>query len=147
MDDENAPFIAPGEIVDSTTGNITTPGDRTAKAPDGYLWEPALYILPQSAATGGTPHFPVMIKGDFNNAPPTRGTGGTGAPIDPSPGGAGAAPTCIFGICIGGTAYHAEYIWDVNSLGLPPGNYAAEFLIFDGDRDRGVGCVNITITQ
>jgi hypothetical protein len=31
-------------------------------------------------------------------------------------------------------------------LGLAPGTYAAEFLIFDGDRDRGIGCVNIEIT-
>jgi hypothetical protein len=43
--------------------------------------------------------------------------------------------------------YTAEFIWDVNSLGLKPGQYLAEFVIHDGDRDRGVGCVAITITS
>jgi hypothetical protein len=44
-------------------------------------------------------------------------------------------------------AYHFEHIWDVSSLDLPPGTYSAEFLIYDGDRDRGIGCVDIVITQ
>jgi hypothetical protein len=133
--DENPPFIAPGEQVDPNTGAITTPGDRTAKAPDGYLWEPALYISPQTAASGGTPHFPQLIKGSYNNNPPTRGTGTAGAPMDPLPAG---SPRQL--------RYTGEDIWDVNALGLAPGTYSAEFLIFDGDKDRGVGCVTIVIT-
>ena len=42
-------------------------------------------------------------------------------------------------------AYTGEDIWDVSSLGLAPGTYIAEFVIHDGDRDRGVGCVTIVI--
>jgi hypothetical protein len=133
VNDENAPIIAPGEVVNPTTGAITTPGDRTARADDGFLWEPALYIAPQSAENGGTPHFPTAIKGSYNNTP-FRGVGDLVAGMDPVPGGA-----LLF------EDFTAEDIWDVNSLGLSPGTYLGEFVIHDGDRDRGVGCVNIII--
>jgi hypothetical protein len=145
VNDENPPFIAPGELADATTGTITMPGNRTARAPDGFLWEPALYIGPQTASNGGTPHFPTMIKGAYNNAPPTRGTGIQGAPLDPIPPGTPPPPAATR-TNRGGTAYHGEFIWEVSSLGLAPGTYSAEFLIFDGDRDRGIGCVNLVIT-
>lgn len=135
VNDEGAPHIAPGEQVSVDTGQITTPGDRTAKAPDGYLWEPALYIAPQTAETGGTPHFPTLIKGSYNNDPPSRGAGTSGPPIDPYPA----------GTTRGEMPYEAEFIWDVNSLGLSAGTYQAEFMIRDGDAERGVGCVSITI--
>jgi hypothetical protein len=145
VDDENPPFVAPGEQADPATGVITVPGNRTAKAPDGFLWEPALYIGPQTASNGGTPHFPSLIKGSYNNAPPTRGTGIRGAPIEPIPPGTPPPPAATRRNG-GGTAYHGEFIWDVKSLGLQPGSYSAQFLIFDGDKDRGVGCVNLVIT-
>ena len=67
VNDEGAPFVAPGEQVNPTTGAITTVGDRAAKAADGYLFEPALYIAPATVETGGQPHFPDFIKGQFNN--------------------------------------------------------------------------------
>ena len=139
--DERAPIIAPNEQVDGTTGKITMPGDRTAKAPDGYLWEPALYIAPQTAENGGTPHFPQWIKGWYNNMLPPAGgrpPAGTGAQvpgIDPPP--AGSPPSL---------QYDAEDIWDVSALGLRPGTYLGEFVIHDGDRDRAIGCVTIVIT-
>jgi len=41
--------------------------------------------------------------------------------------------------------YTAEFVWNVNTLGLAAGTYIAEFVIHDGDRDRGVGCVTIII--
>jgi hypothetical protein len=139
--DENSPFIAPGEQVDNTTGAITTPGNRTATAADGLLYEPALFIAPQTPTNGGTPHFPQWIKGSYNNNPPTRGTFTGGAPIDtPPPGG---AP----GTGGGGCSYNGEDIWDVSTLGLGPGTYTAVFSVHDGDRDRAIGCVNIVITQ
>jgi hypothetical protein len=130
--DEGAPIIAPGEQLDPSTGNIVTPGDRTAKAADGYLWEPALYIAPQTAENGGTPHFPTQIRGSYNNTT-TRGPGFNVAGMDPPPPGSRLL------------AYTAEDVWDVSSLGLAPGTYIAEFVIHDGDRDRGVGCVTIVI--
>jgi hypothetical protein len=133
VNDEGAPIIAPGEMVDPNTGAITMPGDRTARAADGYLWEPALYIAPMTAENGGTPHFPTAIKGSYN--PTTiKGPGVMVAGMDPPPAGSQLLST-----------YTGEDIWDVSSLGLPPGTYIAEFVIHDGDRDRGVGCVTITI--
>jgi hypothetical protein len=134
VNDEGAPIIAPGELVDATSGAITTPGDRTAKAPDGYLWEPALYIAPQSAENGGMPHFPSFIHGDYNNTT-KKGGGLKVAGLEPAP--AGSQPLQ--------EQYTAEFVWNVDSLGLAPGSYIAEFVIHDGDRDRGIGCVTITI--
>jgi hypothetical protein len=140
--DERAAIIAPNEQVDATTGMITTPGDRTAKAADGYLWEPALYIAPQTAENGGAPHFPQVIKGWYNNMPPPAGRrppAGAGVQVpgmDPPP--AGATPAL---------QYSTEYIWDVSALGLAPGTYVGEFVIHDGDKDRAVGCVTIVITR
>jgi hypothetical protein len=135
VNDENSPFIAPGEMVDNTTGRITMPGNRTATAADGLLYEPALYISPQSPTNGGTPLFPQWIKGSYNNNPPTRGTFTGGAPIDPAPPGTSFTLT-----------YSAEFIWDVSALGLPPGMYVGVFSVHDGDHDRAIGCINITIT-
>jgi hypothetical protein len=131
--DEGAPIIAPGEIINSMTGAITAPGDRTAKAPDGYLWEPALYIAPQTAENGGTPHFPDFIRGSYNNTT-TKGAGQMVPGMDPPPPGVMLTEK-----------YNGEDIWSVDSLGLAPGSYIAEFVIHDGDHDRGVGCVTIVI--
>jgi hypothetical protein len=133
VNDEGAPIIAPGEIVDAQSGAVTTPGDRTAKAPDGYLWEPALYIAPQTAENGGTPHFPDFIHGDYNNTT-QKGAGVHVAGLEPPPAGSILAEK-----------YTAEMVWNVDALALPPGTYIAEFVIHDGDHDRGVGCVTITI--
>jgi hypothetical protein len=136
VSDENSPFIAPGEQVDNTTGAIASPGNRTATANDGLLYEPALYIAPQSPTNGGTPYFPQWIKGAYNNNPPNRGTFTGGAPIDPPPAGTSRLLT-----------YTGEFIWDVSALGATPGSYTAVFSVHDGDHDRGIGCVTIVITH
>jgi hypothetical protein len=139
--DEQPAFIAPGEEVDLATGAIVTPGDRSAKASDGYLYEPALYIAPATAESGGRPYFPTAVKGVFNNSPQTwtrRSPNNVliqGAPIDPAPAGVQL-----------NEEFNTEFVWDVSSLGLAPGTYVAEFAIHDGDRDRGVGCITIEIT-
>jgi hypothetical protein len=136
VNDENSPFVAPGEQVDAATGAITTPGARTAMAADGLLDEPALYIAPATPTNGGTPHFPQLIKGSYNNNPPTRGTFTGGAPIDPLPAGSTL-----------GAKYTAEFVWDVSALGLGPGSYTAVFSVHDGDKDRAIGCVTIVIAS
>jgi hypothetical protein len=142
VNDEHPAIISAGEQVDPMSGLITAPGDRTAKAPDGYLWEPALYIAPDTAENGGTPHFPQYILGWYNANPPPPGTrvpsgGNMQVPgMDPVPPGTKLSET-----------YTTEYIWSVFDLGLAPGTYTAEFVIHDGDRDRGVGCVTIVITR
>jgi hypothetical protein len=156
VNDEWPPFIAQGEQVDPTTGAILTPGDRTAKAPDGYLYEPALYIAPETAESGGTPHFPQWIKGQYNNNPVAgKPMGGPkGGPMGGPMGNMkNVQPTIVEGPSIDpvptGTPlrekYADEYIWDVCALGLAPGTYNAEFVIIDGDQDRAIGCVTIVI--
>jgi hypothetical protein len=146
--DECPTFLARGELVDGTTGMITAPGDRTALAADTYLNEPALYIAPDSAEGGGTPHFPQYIRGAYNNMPPgatdlpnfvgcfTTTVGSKGPPLEAPP--VGSAPL--------NQLYSTEIIWDVDKLGLKPGSYIAEFSIHDGDRERAFGCVNIVIS-
>jgi len=140
VNDEWAAFIAPNEQVDSTTGVVTAPGDRSARAPDGYLYEPALYI--ENAA----PIFPTHIKGWYNNDPLAfvKGKGGAGkanapgvdgAPIDPAPAGTDLSEK-----------YTTEFVWNLCSLGLPPGTYTAKFVVADGDTDRAIGCVTIVVT-
>jgi len=124
--------IAPGEIVD-TTGKITTPGDRTAKAPDGYLLEPALYIAPNLAeTTSPQPHFPTVILGKNIGLKPL-------APFEIPP------PDLTRFDSGGKGSYLAEYIWDVSSLGLGTGNYLAEFTVHDGDGDLYQICIPIII--
>ena len=136
--DEGAPFISLGEAL-NTDGTIKTPGQRTGTAPDGYLWEPALYIG-TLAENNGTPHFPDIIKGTVSNSPPTGKQQIKGPAMDDLPAGSSPAGCMGFPIC-----YQAEYIWNVSSLGLTTGDYSAEFVIHDGDRNRGVGCVSINI--
>jgi hypothetical protein len=136
VNDENSPFIAPGEQVDNSTGAIITQGNRSATAQDGLLYEPALYFAPQSPTNGGTPYFPQWIKGAYNNNPPTRGTFTAGAPIDPIPPGTRMS-----------LQYMGEFVWDVGALGLAPGSYTAVFSVHDGDHDRAIGCISIVITR
>jgi hypothetical protein len=139
VNDERPALIALNEQIDAS-GAITMPGDRAAKAPDGYLWEPALYIAPQTAENGGTPHFPQTIRGWYNNMPPyVKGSKTTGVEVmgmDPAPAGTKLPER-----------YTTEFTWDVSALGLKPGSYAGEFVIHDGDRDRAVGCVTIVIAS
>ena len=134
--DENSPFIAPMEQVDNATGAVTAAGDRTATASDGLLYEPALYLAPQSPTTGGTPYFPQWIKGSYNNNPPGRGTFTGGAAVDPPPAGGQRL-----------LQYTGEFIWDVSAIGIGPGSYTAVFSVHDGDRDRAIGCLSIVVTH
>lgn len=146
VNDEWPPFISQGEQVDPNTGAVLTPGDRAGKAPDGYLFEPALYISPDTAESGGTPHFPQWIKGQYNNDPAAGKPKGGGMMM-------GTGPFLVQGAAVdavpSGTPlrekYLDEYVWDVCALGLGPGTYTAEFVIIDGDQDRAIGCVTIVI--
>jgi hypothetical protein len=138
VNDECPPSIAPGENVDSSNGMITSIGNRMATAPDGYLWEPALYIAPSTAESHGPAYFPSRILGTFANGPTIESNCGSralhAAGIEPVPPGHTA-----------GQHFTAEFVWNVSTLGLGPGTYEAEFVIHDGDTDRGVGCISFTI--
>ena len=146
VNDEHAPFVAPGELIDPNTG-ATTPGDRAAKANDGLLDEPALYI-DTTTISGVAAHFPDFIKGWVNNEPQNGFLNGgnieKGPQYDPLP--PGSAP--LGGPNPNGTLpnnFVAEYIWNVANLGLTSGTHTAEFVVHDGDFDRGIGCVTIQI--
>jgi hypothetical protein len=165
--DEGAPHIAAGEVVDTTTdGHIITPGDRAQRdvGTDGngqYIWAPSLYITSSGesplangfysgdAENNGKPYFPNFIKGVFNNSPkPSRNSGVTGVDIDPDytyfengPDRLNKPAKPITDL----EDYPAEYIWDVNSLGLAPGSYRAEFVIHDGDRNIAIDCFIVSI--
>jgi hypothetical protein len=151
VDDEGAPIIAQGETTNSD-GSIANKGNQTQLAPDNYLFEPAVYIDSATAESGGSPFFPDYIKGQYNNDPNDTSAGFarnsnnivTGAAIDTPPAGASTAG-CIFGSNFFPNCYKAEYIWNVSSLGLSAGTHRAEFVIHDGDFNRGVGCVNIQV--
>ncbi len=138
--DEAPAIIGAGEQVDPSNGLITAPGDRASTAPDGYLWEPALYIAPATAERGGQPHFPTFIRGWYNNIMPAagmkpmKGTGIEGPAIESPPAGT-----------VLSDKFNSEDIWEVGDLGLAPGVYQGEFVIHDGDLDRAIGCVTIVI--
>ncbi len=139
VNDDHVPMVAPNEQVNPTTGQITTPGDRAAKAPDNFLWEPALYIAPQTAEANGAPHFPNFIKGRFNNTPPAASNGVQGPPIDNPP--PGSVPNSL-GY---DASYTTEYIWNIAQLNLAKGSHQLQFLIHDGDNHRGVKCMTLNI--
>ena len=108
VNDEWASFIAPGEEVDPSTGEVTKPGDRTKLAPDGYLYEPALYI------ENMPPIFPTFIKGWYNNDPEnfernkSNPPGAEGPPIDDPPPGTDLSED-----------FTTEFVWNLCSLNLP----------------------------
>jgi len=151
VDDEAGGSVAPGEQIDSTTGQVTQPGDRAAtdgSGPGYYLWEPAIYITPLrspdqqgpfsgDAENGGTPHFPIIVKGEvkpggqedrFLTLPPVED------------------PTAFDTRSRTGRGGHmAQYTWNVNDLGLAPGIYRAQFVIHDGDGHAAINCITIQI--
>jgi hypothetical protein len=148
LSDWTAPVIAKGEMIDNVTGVITTPGDRMATAADGLLYEPAVYIAPQSPIAGGTPHFPQSIKGSYNEDPPSVAGWSAapvtrGAPVDPIP------PDIWIdaGVHTFGGPYEAEFVWDVSALGLDPGTYQVIFSVHGGYNGRAIGCVSVAITR
>jgi hypothetical protein len=75
-------------------------------------------------------------------SPPNDPNGRGCSPGDP---GVTSGPPVDSYTSVGNGSEVAEYVWNVNSLGLSPGTYDAEFVIHDGDKDRGIGCVTIVI--
>ena len=132
VNDKEAPFVAPGEQIDPTSGLVTAPGNRSATAADGLLYEPVLYFAPQTPLNGGMPYFPSWIKGQYNNQPPAVGPYQTSCCMDPLPFAAR-------------DQYSVEYVWDVSKMDLGPGAYTVLFVIHDGDRNRGIGCVTVQV--
>lgn len=154
--DEFSPRIAPGEVVSKTTGQITTQGDRNAKDTDTdgegkFLWEPTIYVVPAVGApptrpfcnatmSNCTPHFPNIIKGEYNSDPDRSRSSTHGPSIDADwrnfKNGPGAGDLL---------EHSSEYIWDVTTFGLTPGTYWAQFVIHDGDDNLGISCITVQI--
>jgi hypothetical protein len=170
VQDENPLWISPNEVVDTGAGTITTPGNRTAvdTGTDGegkFLWEPSLYVVPtttklnadnvycEATTAGCVPHFPNIIKGSFDTADHFANGNGrsgsesiTGAPLDdytqfqngPDPRGGNPNGNRT-------DDFKSEYIWDINSLALPAGDYTAQFVVHDGDDNLAIDCITIKI--
>ena len=152
VDDGNGGSVSDGENIDKNTGQIITPGDRTATDGKGtgyYLWEPALYITPLTspnqpgpysgdAENGGKPYFPQYVRGRvvytdsnttrFLQIPPIESPVGFEVPRSKDHGG-----------------NQAQFIWEVNSLGLTPGFYRSQIVVHDGDGDLAINCVTIQL--
>lgn len=154
VDDGNGGSVAPGSVIDQNTGQIITPGDRTATDSKGqgyYLWEPALYLTPLTspdqagpfsgdAENGGLPHFPQIVKGEASLADTGNQTGFLNLPpIDP--------PVNVVAGRKGHGGHIAEFIWDVNLLGLAQGSgyYRVQIVVHDGDGDLAINCTTVQI--
>jgi hypothetical protein len=127
--DTQPPIIASGEAILRSSGAIKTPGDHTARAPDGYLVEPSLYIFPQTVENNGKPYFPTFIKGAYNNGTHLISDNSDILPID-------ALPTKGFTV---------EFVWNVASIGLTDGDYNIEFVVHDGNSNLAVKCMSVRI--
>lgn len=129
LSDTKPLLIAPAEKVARNTGIILEPGDRQATAPDELLWEPAIYIFPDTVDRGGKPYFPVTIKGHYNNGSVRVSYGMDQIPYDLK----NAKPFIV------------EYAWNVKDLGLKPGAYQLQFSLHDGNEGRAIGCISIRV--
>lgn len=129
---DNLPIkIAPAENVVRGSGAIRKAGDRTAKAPDGYLWEPAIYIFPNTADANGTPYFPNLIRGSFNNGSPRVSYGSDQLPPEAK------APL----------PHSLQLVWNVKDIGLTPGTYQVQFVVHDGAEGRGIKCITLRVYE
>lgn len=128
---DTAPLkIAPNEKIVRSSGQIATPGDRTARAPDGYLWEPALYIFPNTVDAGGRAFFPTFIRGSYDNGEVKVSYGSDQVP-----------PAVIYK----DKGRSAQIIWNVQDLGLVPGSYQLQFVVHDGNAGRAISCIAIRV--
>lgn len=139
-----------------------------------YSWSPAVYLtkldgpngnpFPDGsysgdAEHGGVPNFPDFIKGAYNNGTSRSRNDPIvqGAPIDEDkttgywafengPDYIGQTPQDIHDL----ESYPAQFEWLVDKLTLggqplTAGNYRAQFVIHDGDKEIGIDCFNITL--
>ena len=130
VSDTKPVHIAPDEVPVRGSGAIRTPGDLGARAPDTYLWEPQLYVSPETLENGGKAYFPNFVKGVFNNGVYYMDTYNTNV-IPPD-----AGPI---------KNYSVEFVWDVKSIGLTDGTYSIEFAAHDGNTGFGIRCATIRV--
>jgi len=129
VSDTHPPAISPNEIITRSSGSVKTPGDRGARAPDNYLWEPQLYIFPQTVENNGQQYFPSLVQGNYNNGSDMVSYGSDVLP--PS-----ALPL---------SKYTVEFVWNVKDIGLTDGEYQIEFVAHDGNQKLGVRCMTLRV--
>lgn len=123
------PYISPNEDILKGTGAVKKPGSRNAHAPDGYLWEPQLYIFPETAENNGKPYFPNFVMGDYYNG------------LSLVSYGSGIVPPNALPL----KSETVEFIWNVKDIGLTDGDYQIEFVVHDGHQRLAVKCITIRI--
>ena len=129
VSDTHPPSIAPNEQITKSSGSVKTPGDRGAKAPDGYLWEPQLYVFPATVDNNGKQYFPAYVQGNYNNGQDMVSFGSDIVPPN-------ALPLSKFTV---------EFVWNVKDIGLTDGEYKIEFVAHDGNQKLGVRCMNLRV--
>lgn len=129
VSDTKPPHIALGEQVARSNGEVTIAGDLESKAPDGYRWEPQIYIFPKTVDQNGKAYFPHFVRGDFNN-----GTPGVSYNTDVIP--PYALPK---------SSYTVEFKWNVADIGLTDGEYNVQFVAHDGHNGLGIKCIDLRV--
>lgn len=147
VSDEAGGRIPDSAVVDSN-GIITKHSDPLIdKDSHGYPWEPAIYLTLITPANqsgpysgdkenGGSPIFPNSAKGKVT---PAKSSGWLPIPPHDDP-----LPYQI-GNRKGDGQHVAEFIWNVASLGQPPGTYRVQVALHDGDSHLAVECTTIVI--
>ncbi len=130
VSDTRPPYIAPNEKITKSTGDVKTPGDRTELAPDGYIYEPALYIIPKTVEAKGKAYYPSFVRGDYNNLAMTGVSYGSDN-LPPN--------------ALKLSSYTVEFIWNVKDIGLTDGEYKIEFVAHDGNKRLGIRCMNLRV--
>lgn len=144
MDEAGGMF--PNSAAADSNGVVTKHTNPAVdKDSHGYPWETAIYltkITPENEngpyigdkENGGTPIFQHQVKGLV------RGGGlFISVPTHDDP-----APYRI-GTRGGHGGKIGEYIWNVDSLSLTPGNYRAQVALHDGDKDLAIECTTLIL--
>lgn len=127
--DSMPPIISPNEKVIKSSGTVKTRGDIAARAPDGYIWEPQLYIFPQTIEKNGKAYYPDFVKGAYNNGTYLVSSNSDVMPPNSLP----------------AKFYTVEYDWDVSKIGLTDNDYMVEFVVHDGHGNLGVKCISLRV--
>src|SRR3989338_2305469 len=143
---------AGGRIPSATTldgnGNVTKHSDASIdKDSHGYPWEPSIFTTLLTSANqtgpfagdkenGGTPRFLTTAKGRVTAG---KSSGWLTVPTHDDP------LNYRIGARRGDGQHVAEFIWNVASLGLSPGNYRVQVSVHDGDSHLAVECTTIVV--
>jgi hypothetical protein len=129
VSDKKPPLIAPGSVINKSTGQVINEGETAGAAPDGFIWAPQLYVFPATEENKGKAYFPAFIKGAYNNGAPLYSFNSDVLPPNSLP----------------QSTYTAEDIWNVSDIGLTDGDYNIEFIAHDGSTGLGVKCLSIRV--